>query len=75
MNFYKSVFPEKNFFENICKKGRFWGNYPSMFTLRAMTSTFLYLDYICHKSVELQRDRKHLIFGQFFTENISIFFQ
>ena len=33
MNFYQSVFLEKNFFENICKKVRFWGNYPLIFTL------------------------------------------
>ena len=34
MNFYQSVFLEKNFFENIiCEKVSFWGNYPSIFTL------------------------------------------
>ena len=33
MNFYQSVFLEKNFFENICKKVGFWGNYPLIFTL------------------------------------------
>ena len=32
MNFYQSVFLEKNFFENICKKVGFWGNYPLIFT-------------------------------------------
>ena len=33
MNFYQSVFLEKNFFENIRKKVRFGGNYPLIFTL------------------------------------------
>ena len=34
MNFYLSVFLEKKFFENICKKVGFWGNYyPLIFTL------------------------------------------
>ena len=33
MNFYRTVFPEKNFLENIHKKGGFWGNYPLIFTL------------------------------------------
>ena len=31
MNFYQSVFLEK--IDNICKKVRFWGNYPLIFTL------------------------------------------
>ena len=33
MNFYQAVFPEKNFLENIHKKGGFWGTYPLIFTL------------------------------------------
>ena len=33
MNFYQAVFTEKNFLVNIHKKGRFWGTYPSIFTL------------------------------------------
>ena len=33
MNFYQAVFPEKNFLENIHKKGGFWGIYPLIFTL------------------------------------------
>ena len=33
MNFYQSVFLEKNFIENICKKVGFWGNYPLIFTI------------------------------------------
>ena len=33
VNFYQSVFPEKKFSENICRKGGFWGNYPLIFTL------------------------------------------
>ena len=33
MNFYQSVFIEKNFFENIRKKVGFGGNYPLTFTL------------------------------------------
>ena len=28
MNFCQYDFPEKNRFENICKKREFWGNYP-----------------------------------------------
>ena len=33
MNFYQSVFLEKNVLENICKKVRSGGNYPLIFTL------------------------------------------
>ena len=33
MNFYRAVFPEKKFLENIHKKDRFWGTYPLIFTL------------------------------------------
>ena len=33
MNFYQSVFPEKNSIENIRNKVGFWGNYPLIFTL------------------------------------------
>ena len=33
MNFYQSVFLEKNFLENIRKIVGFWGNYPLIFTL------------------------------------------
>ena len=33
MNFYQSVFLEKNFIENIRRKVRFWGNYLLIFTL------------------------------------------
>ena len=33
MNFYQSVFREKNFLENIRKNFGFWGNYPLIFTL------------------------------------------
>ena len=33
MNFYRAVFAEKNFLENIHKNGRFWGIYPLIFTL------------------------------------------
>ena len=33
MNFYLSVFLEKNFLENIRKKVGFGGNYPLIFTL------------------------------------------
>ena len=33
MNFYQSVFLEKNFLGNIRKKVGFWGNYPLIFTL------------------------------------------
>ena len=33
MNFYQSVFLEKNFLENIRKKVGYGGNYPLIFTL------------------------------------------
>ena len=33
MNFYQTVFPEKNFLENIHKKDEFWGTDPLIFTL------------------------------------------
>ena len=33
MNFYQSVFLEKNILENIREKVGFWGNYPLIFTL------------------------------------------
>ena len=33
MNFYQSVFLEKNFLENSRKKVGFGGNYPLIFTL------------------------------------------
>ena len=33
MNFYQTVFPEKNYLENVHKKGRFWGTNPLIFTL------------------------------------------
>ena len=38
MNFYRAVFPEKNFLVNIHKKDAFWGTYPLIpFLVRAMT--------------------------------------
>ena len=62
MNFYQSVLLEKNFLENISRKVGFWGNYPLIFTLYDQTydSKFFFknLDYICHKSVELQNKSK-----------------
>ena len=33
MNFYRTVFPKKNFLENIHKKGGFSGTNPLIFTL------------------------------------------
>ena len=33
MNFYRTVFPGKNFLENIHKKDEFWGTDPLIFTL------------------------------------------
>ena len=32
-DFYQAVFPEKNFLENIHKKGVFWGTYICMYIL------------------------------------------
>ena len=40
MNFYQSVFAEKNFFENICKNGGFGNNYPLIFTLSGQSLAF-----------------------------------
>ena len=37
MNFYRAVFPEKNFLVNIHKKDTFWGTYPLIFTLSAQS--------------------------------------
>ena len=61
MNFYQSVFLEKNFFQNIRKKVRFWGNYPVIFTLSDQSYCskiyfFKNLDY--KKSLELQKKSK-----------------
>ena len=59
MNFYQSVFLEKNFLENIRKKVGFGGItlYYLPFLIKALTTKIIYinLDYICHKSVELQK--------------------
>ena len=50
MNFYESVFLEKNFLENIHKKVGFVGSYPLIFTLsdQALTPKIIFknLDYI-----------------------------
>ena len=66
MNFYQLVFLEKNFLENIHKKGRFWGNYPLLlpFLVRAMTPKIIFknLDFICHKYRKLQKNLKHFKF-------------
>ena len=73
MNFYQSVFLEKNFLENICNKVGFGGNYPLIFTLskQSYDSNNLFknlkiilknLEYICHKSAELQKNLKHFRF-------------
>ena len=42
MNFYQLVFHEKKF-ENICKKGKFWGNYPLIVTLSGQLYSFNYI--------------------------------
>ena len=75
MNFCQSFFLLfENFFENIHKKGDFQGNYPLIFTFSARPLPpklfFLYLDYTCHKPVELQRKLKHLNFGYFVPVNM-----
>ena len=71
MNFYQSVFLKKNFLENIRKKVGFGGNYPLIFNLSDQTMSpniiFKNLDYICHKSVELQKKNlKHFKFWKYF---------
>ena len=52
MNFYQSVLLEKSFFENNCKKVR----------TRTPKIILKTLDYMCHKSVELQKNLKHFNF-------------
>ena len=44
MDFYQSVFLEKNFLENIRKKVWFGGNYPLIFTLliKGMTPKIIF---------------------------------
>ena len=70
MDFYQSVFLEKNFLENIRKKVWFGGNYPLIFTLliKGMTPKIIFknLVYICHKSVELQRKSKTFLILEIF---------
>ena len=60
MSFYQSVLLEKNFLENISKKVGFWGNYPLIILPFVMTPEIVFknLDYLCHKSVELQKKSK-----------------
>ena len=66
MNFYRAVFPEKNFLENIHKKDGFWGTYHLIFTISGQSYDLknydLKIDYICHKTVEFQRNLKHFKF-------------
>ena len=66
MKFYQSVFFEKNFLKNIHKKVGFGGNYPLIFTFSDQSNDskniFKNSDYICHKSVELQKNLKHFEF-------------
>ena len=55
MNFYRAVFPEKNFLVNIHKKDAFWGTYPLTFTLSGQSydsrkyylKSRLYMQQIC----------------------------
>ena len=59
MIFYQSVSLKKNFFENICKKVGFCGNYPYLpFLIMTPKIIFKNLEYICHISVELQKNLK-----------------
>ena len=69
MNFYQSfILEKKNFLENICKEVGFWDNYmyPLVFTLSGQGNDsknyFKNLDYICHKSIELQKESKTFLF-------------
>ena len=72
-DFLQASFPEKtkNCLENILNEVRFWSNYPQHLPFLAISMTpkiiFQYLDYICHKSVELQRNLKHFNLGSIFT--------
>ena len=73
MNFYQSVFPEKMFSKTFAKKagsGVITFQY-LLFLVRATCMPakviFSNLDYICHKSMELQRNLKHFKFWYFFT--------
>ena len=66
MNIYQSVFLKKNFLENIRKKVGFGVKtlLYLCFLIKAMTPKIIFknLDYICHKSVELQKNLKHFKF-------------
>ena len=56
----------KNLLQNIRKRIRFGGNYPSIFTLfgqnDSKTDFFCNLDYIYHKYKVVQRNLKHFKF-------------
>ena len=72
MNFYQSVFLQKNFFKNIHEKLGFgvFTLYYLPFLIRAMTRKIIFknLDYLCHKSVKLQKKSKNILnFGNIFT--------
>ena len=65
--FLSVSFPWKKLIRKyLQKKGGFCGNYPLIFTLSgqsyAFKNYFSNLDYICHKSEELQRNLKHFKF-------------
>ena len=67
MNFYQSVFLQKTFLGNIRIKVGFWGNYPLIFTLSGQSydsKTYFqkFRLYICHKSMEFQKNLKHFKF-------------
>ena len=70
MNFYLSVFLEKNFLENFHKKFGFEGNYPLIFTLfdqsydskNYFLKFRLYMPQICLDATNL----KHLKFWKYF---------
>ena len=70
MNFYQSAFP-KNVLENIGKKARFWGNYPSIFTLSGQSydsKKFFYMKTNVQQICRVTKKSKHSILVVFLLE-------
>ena len=70
MNFYQSAFP-KNVLEYIGKKARFWGNYPSIFTLSGQSydsKKFFYMKAICATNLWSYKEIYTFDFGSILLE-------
>ena len=74
MNFYQSVFLEKNFLGNIRIKVGFWGNYPLIFTLSGHSydskNYFQKFRLYMPQINEVAKNLKHFKFWYFFTGNM-----